>query len=139
MNRREEVIRMIQDAVKGCARYWAVTIADYLIEHGAIVDRTEVEQEIWDRVRKELDKCNLISNGLQIGDTLYVIVEDGDTGTLSISSETVTEIVRRFIFTSAFVPPGDDLGNEIPIEEVGRTVFFEFEAAQEVLRCLEKT
>lgn len=34
MDDRERMIRLIQDAVGGCARHWAALIADHLMQHG---------------------------------------------------------------------------------------------------------
>lgn len=37
MSERERLIELIQKSVDGCAKNWAETIADYLIENGVIV------------------------------------------------------------------------------------------------------
>lgn len=37
MTDREKLIELIQNAVGGCARHWAETIADYLIENGVVI------------------------------------------------------------------------------------------------------
>lgn len=39
MTQKERLIELIQDSVNGCARNWAETIAEYLLEHGVIVRR----------------------------------------------------------------------------------------------------
>lgn len=33
---KERLVKMIQDSVGGCARYWAEIIADHLIENGVV-------------------------------------------------------------------------------------------------------
>lgn len=44
MNDRERMIKLIQDAVGGCARHWAALIADKLIDSGfGLVKKTPIE------------------------------------------------------------------------------------------------
>ena len=42
---RERLIELIQHSVNGCARNWAETIADYLLENGVIVPPCKVGEE----------------------------------------------------------------------------------------------
>lgn len=37
MSDREKLIELIQEAVDGCARYWAELIADYLLKNGVVL------------------------------------------------------------------------------------------------------
>ena len=37
MNTHEMLVKLIQEAVDGCAEYWAARIADHLIENGVTV------------------------------------------------------------------------------------------------------
>ena len=45
---RERLIELIIASVKGCARNWAETIADYLLANGVIVPPCKVGDTVWD-------------------------------------------------------------------------------------------
>lgn len=47
MNSRDRLIELIQSAVDGCARHWAEKIADYLIDHGAIIPPCKVGDTVY--------------------------------------------------------------------------------------------
>ncbi len=43
MTNRENLVKLIQDAVQGCSAYWAGLIADHLLAHGVtFADDTNV-------------------------------------------------------------------------------------------------
>ena len=43
--RREKLIVLIQEAVGGCAYYWAARIADHLAEHGVYVEEADSDEQ----------------------------------------------------------------------------------------------
>ena len=47
MTERERLIELIQKSVNGCARNWAETIADYLLENGVIVPPCKVGTHLY--------------------------------------------------------------------------------------------
>lgn len=44
---KERLIKLIQNAVNSCARYWAETLADYLIANGVIVPPCKVGDTVY--------------------------------------------------------------------------------------------
>ncbi len=48
MSDREKLIELIQNAVDGCARYWAELIADHLLKNGVVLrSGTPIEDFDW--------------------------------------------------------------------------------------------
>ncbi len=47
MTEREKLIELIQNAVNGCARYWADVIADHLLSNGVIVIPCKVGDTVY--------------------------------------------------------------------------------------------
>ena len=45
---RERLTNLVQDATKGCARYWASLIANHLIENGIILPPIKLGDSVWD-------------------------------------------------------------------------------------------
>ena len=89
----------------------AQNIADYLLANGCV-----------------LPPC-------KIGDKLYVISTDDDCPPdMRIEEETVTDIGQKHIFCSAYVLPQDDIGWEVDIAEIGKTVFLTREEAEKALK-----
>ena len=52
-NTREKLIELIQSAVGGCAEYWAMVIADYLISNGVTISNLETVDKEWIPVEDE--------------------------------------------------------------------------------------
>ena len=57
---RDRLIELIQNAVGGCARYWAEVIADHLLANGVIVPPVGIGQTVYciryDKARKPFVK-----------------------------------------------------------------------------------
>jgi hypothetical protein len=47
MEPKNQLADLIQDAVRGCARYWALLIARYLTEHGVAILPCKMGDEVW--------------------------------------------------------------------------------------------
>ena len=45
---KERLTTLVQDATKGCARYWASLIADHLIDNGIILPPIKLGDSVWD-------------------------------------------------------------------------------------------
>ena len=82
--------------------------ADYLIENGAIVP-----------------PC-------KIGDTVYCVCED-DEGNF-IQENKVTEVCTKGFWVSCYVPPENDMGLFESYEDIGKTIFFIKEEAEQKLK-----
>lgn len=104
---RDRLSDMIQNAVGGCAKYWADCIAEKLLANGVIVSPCKV------------------------GDKLYEVIDDEE---LFITELTVTEVGTKVVFYSGYVPPKDDIHYHIPIDEIGKTYFFTREEAERALK-----
>ena len=78
-----------------------------------------------------------------IGDKLYIIVEDElAPGGYDIEINHVTDVGERFIFFSGYMPPREDVLENVAIEDIGKDIFLDEEAFRrelEARRCLEKT
>ena len=84
---------------------------------------------------------HLLANGVivppvKVGDTVYFLIEYDDFPELppGIEAAKVTEVGTRGFFTSAFIPPQDDMGNFTPWSELGKTVFLREEDALPLLK-----
>lgn len=68
MTERERLIELIQNAVNGCARYWAEIIADHLLSNGVIVPPVKIGQTVYPlyadpRFRAFVEKIEQTTNG----------------------------------------------------------------------------
>lgn len=61
---KERLIELIQEAVDGCARYWAELIAEHLIANGAIVPPCKVGDDIW-WINRETGEVNCAKNDIE--------------------------------------------------------------------------
>ena len=48
---RDRLSNMIQNAVGGCAKYWADVIADHLLSEGVIVPKVKIGQAVYYPIR----------------------------------------------------------------------------------------
>ena len=67
-----------------------------------------------------------------LGAKLYCVIED--LGEAFVSEETVTAVGIGKLWVSGCVPPGDDAGAEVPFSEIGKSVFWDREEAEEKAR-----
>ncbi|MBO5462208.1 MAG: hypothetical protein J6A49_02735 [Clostridia bacterium] len=79
----------------------------------------------------------LIENGVlcppcKVGDTVYFVCED-DEGDF-ISKNKVTDVCTQGFFVSCYDPPQDDMGGFEYYKEIGKTVFFTKEQAEQKLK-----
>lgn len=106
---RERLIKLIINSVSGCARNWAETIADYLLENGVIVPPVKV------------------------GDIAYFIIKDEVSGERYIASQRINDVSTKgfFISTSTLEENCNDFE---PYSEIGKTVFLTREEAEKALK-----
>lgn len=73
---------------------------------------------------------------VKVGDTVYFLIEYDDFPELppGIEAAKVTEVGTRGFFTSAVIPPQDDMGDFTPWSELGKTVFLREEDALPLLK-----
>lgn len=67
---RDRLIKLIQDAVKGCAKHWAEIIADYLLENGVIVPPCKVGDTVYQIDHGEIKQRKVLD--FTYDGTLYV-------------------------------------------------------------------
>lgn len=72
-----------------------------------------------------------------VGDKIYEVLESDSE--YIIEEHTVNEVATRRLFVSAYVNARDDIGNEIPYSEIGKTVFFTREEAEAALKERSET
>lgn len=65
---------------------------------------------------------------LKIGSKIYALYEDIDGW--KIDELTVTEAGIKTIFCSGYVPPKDDLTCDLPMDDMGKTIFLTIEEAE---------
>ena len=65
MTTRDKLIRIIQNAVDGCAEYWAGVIADELIKSGLVVD-----DRVYEPIKKKEEDGKLFAFHCQKCDQL---------------------------------------------------------------------
>lgn len=68
----------------------------------------------------------------KIGDTVYVVCED-DEGNF-IQENKVTEVCAKGFWVSCYVPPENDMGLFESYEDIGKTIFFAKEKAEQKLK-----
>ncbi len=87
-----------------------------------------------DEFAEYLCESGVIAPPCRVGDKLYELCEgiDDDIPPL-IEEHTVTEVGTSRIFCSAYVPPRDDIHNELPIKELGRSLFLTRDEAERAL------
>lgn len=115
---REKLIKLIQDAVNGCARNWAEIIADHLIQNGVILPPCKVGDTVYELTIYK-DKLKNQINGYINHRTVSSIhmsnnQKDKDKPYLTLSC---------------------DFGycKRVPLEAFGKTVFLTKEEAEKAL------
>jgi len=68
---------------------------------------------------------------LQIGNKVWVVSkEDEEPSGYVIEENKVNEVGQKGFFISSFCPPGDDFGSYVLYEQIGKTVFFDKQGAE---------
>ena len=106
------LMRLMKRTLRECAYACAALIADAVIADG------------W------------VKPVCRVGDTVFIIYEDGWDDEWGIEETTVTDVATKYIFTSSSLEISD-IHNEISIEEIGKTVFFSREEAKKALKAKE--
>ncbi len=86
---------------------------------------------------EHLIECGAVMPPCKVGDKMYEVIDAGREGFI-VSDNTVTEIGTKTIFFSGTVPPGDDLGFEVPMDDFGKTLFRTLAEAEKVADKLNK-
>lgn len=60
MTESERLIEMIIKSVKGCSRYWARVIADYLLKNGILAPRYKLGQKVYFLDYTEIKKGEVV-------------------------------------------------------------------------------
>ena len=109
---RDRLSNMIQNAVGGCAKYWADVIADYLLSEGIIVPPVKIGQTCFQPYfyRKDMDECRVSS-----------ITQKAD-GSFKIR---LTNLRGKWVF-------------EITPDKIDKTVFLTREEAERALERSEQ-
>jgi len=79
---RDRLVELIQNAVDGCASYWAELIADHLIENGVVVPPVKVGYYAWfiknDFVQNNTVALGIVQNITINGNSLTAYVYEVD-------------------------------------------------------------
>ena len=80
MTDRDRLIELIQNAVDGCARYWAKIIADHLIANGVIVSPCKVGDDVY-WIDSDTNEIRCVKNDIKAvcyfgNDNFKVITKD---------------------------------------------------------------
>ena len=116
---KERLIELITQSVDGCARNWAETIANYLLENGVVVlpckvgDTVYVLHNTYERIELGLSDC------------IYETVVD------SIHISGITEYHMRY---KKITHPDCDFFSD---KDIGKTVFFNKEEAEKALERMK--
>ena len=76
-----------------------------------------------DLVAEFLTQNNVVVLPCAVGDKLYTLLELDDEELPIIDTLTVTEVGIHRIFCSAYVPPRDDITEEIALARIGEDTF----------------
>ena len=106
------LMRLMKQTLRECAYACAALIADAVIADG------------W------------VKPVCRVGDTVFIIYEDGLDDEYGIEETTVTDVATKYIFTSSSLEISN-IDNEISIVEIGKTVFFSREEAEKALKSKE--
>ena len=107
---RDRLSNMIQNAVNGCAKYWADVIADHLLAEGVIVPPCKVGQRVYvtDIFEGKIAECEIIKVECYAGEDVTLI---------------------------EYKSPKEDVtySYECPDTEIGKTVFLTKEEAEKAI------
>jgi hypothetical protein len=84
--------------------------------------------------KETLEELGDESKSINIGDKIYGVCLLDDN--YIIEEITITEIGRRYIFCSGYVPPSNDICHQIAIEEIGVRYFLSPQEAEDCIKRL---
>lgn len=113
---RDRLSNMIQNAVGGCAKYWADVIAEKLVAEGVIVPPCKVGQTVYFPIETHPDECEPF---VDVGTVFAIGIDERHTIWISARYESGL----KYYHTS---------------DDIGKTVFLTREEAERALERREE-
>lgn len=82
------------------------------------------------------DVATILEPFTWLGKHIWIVAYDPENELCMIEENVINEVGVHYFWFSEFSPPTADLGNVMLISDIGKTVFFEKEAAEKVLKLL---